>query len=161
MMSFSQLTNIRPFLFRQDFRLDIMAYLPIRLILILDQLLTKNAINKKTIFVLFPSAAFAREITEPLKKKKSMICMKMCCINGCMVITNLVISLVPQLIYEDVELKIAKPSSENVNNNNSERNVSNTIAGSSIFPPQKMLERLEEVMLKVRKFQNENMKSSH
>ena len=46
----------------------------------------------------FEGESHAREITKPLGKKgdTSMIWEKMSCINGWMVISNLVISLVPQ-----------------------------------------------------------------
>jgi hypothetical protein len=52
---------------------------------------TKTLFTRKTNFVLLPSAISSREITEPWRKIKIRIfCEKMCCINGCMVIYNLV-----------------------------------------------------------------------
>ena len=55
--------------------------------------LTINSIYIKN--VLFLKATLAKEITEPLCKipMKILICEKMCCIYGCMVISNLSISL--------------------------------------------------------------------
>ena len=56
---------------------------------------------------LFPCATFAREITEPLRKTK--IWEKMCCINGCMVMSNLLISLVPYSIIPYLESNTCFP----------------------------------------------------
>ena len=59
----------------------------------------KTLSTRKTFFVLFQSHLPWREITENLRKIKiqiSMICKKMCC----MVISNLVISLVPYFLFK-------------------------------------------------------------
>jgi hypothetical protein len=63
------------------------------------KILNEDYFYKEKKFVLIPRAVFLEEITELFKKTifkwKSMVCVKMCCINGCMVISNLVISQVP------------------------------------------------------------------
>jgi hypothetical protein len=61
------------------------------------KLLTKKSTYKKTFFVLFPSAVFSKEITKPFRKIEIRIIdmLENVLINGCMVISNLAISLVP------------------------------------------------------------------
>ena len=60
------------------------------------KLLTKNYLHEITLFVLFWKAILAKSQNLPGKwKQELMIWEKIFCINGCRVISNLVISLVP------------------------------------------------------------------